>query len=98
MIKLRQTVMPITAAFIWGTAFVAQSIGADYIKPFAFNALRFVIAFCFLLIICVIKRKVFHTTTHPTKRRQLLTGGTLCGIIMAVATVLLFQSIFNSLA
>ena len=27
-------------AFIWGTAFVAQSVGMDHIGPFAFNAAR----------------------------------------------------------
>ena len=27
-------------AFIWGTAFVAQSVGMDHIGPFAFNAVR----------------------------------------------------------
>lgn len=27
-------------AFIWGTAFVAQSVGMDHIGPFTFNAIR----------------------------------------------------------
>ena len=27
-------------AFIWGTAFVAQSVGMDHIGPFTFNSAR----------------------------------------------------------
>ena len=37
---IRQTVFPILTAFIWGTAFTAQSVGADYVGPLTFNALR----------------------------------------------------------
>ena len=29
--------MLILTAFIWGTAFVAQSVGMDYLGPFTFN-------------------------------------------------------------
>ena len=47
--RIRQNVLPLLAAFIWGTAFVAQSVGADYVEPFTFNAARSGIAFLFLL-------------------------------------------------
>ena len=30
-------VMLFMTAFIWGTAFVAQSVGMDYVGPFTFN-------------------------------------------------------------
>ena len=30
--RIRQNVLPVLAAFIWGTAFVAQSVGADYVE------------------------------------------------------------------
>lgn len=51
---VRQTVLPLLAAFIWGSAFVAQSVGADYLSPFAFNALRNIIASVFLLILVLV--------------------------------------------
>ena len=38
--QLRQVVFPILAAFIWGTAFVAQSVGMDHVGPCAFTAVR----------------------------------------------------------
>ena len=43
--RIRQNVFPVLAALIWGTAFVAQSVGADYVEPFTFNTARSAIAF-----------------------------------------------------
>ncbi len=37
------------AAIFWGSAFVAQSIGARYVGPFSFNASRFLIGAIVLL-------------------------------------------------
>ena len=36
----RYALLLVLAAFIWGTAFVAQSMGMDYIGPCTFNATR----------------------------------------------------------
>ena len=36
-------------AFIWGTAFVAQSVGMDYLGPFTFNGVRSLIGAAALL-------------------------------------------------
>ena len=47
--RVRQNVLPLVTAMIWGTAFVAQSVGAEYMGAFTFNAARAVIAFVFLL-------------------------------------------------
>ena len=38
--KIRQNVLPVVTALIWGTAFVAQSVGAGHVPPITFNALR----------------------------------------------------------
>ncbi|MBQ7247041.1 MAG: DMT family transporter [Lachnospiraceae bacterium] len=45
-------VFPLLAALIWGTAFTAQSVCADYLSPFWVNALRSFIAAAILLVIC----------------------------------------------
>lgn len=42
------------AALIWGTAFVAQSVGADYMGPFTFNMSRSVLAGIFLIPLTLI--------------------------------------------
>ena len=54
---IRQTVFPLLAAFIWGTSFVAQSMGAEFIGPFTFTTARSVVAFVFLLVLAIVMRK-----------------------------------------
>ena len=49
MDRVGHTVLLILTAFIWGTAFVAQSVGLDYIGPFTLNGLRFFIGGLVLL-------------------------------------------------
>ena len=44
--------MLLLTAFIWGVAFVAQSVGMDYVGPFTFNSVRnFIGTFVLLLFI-----------------------------------------------
>ncbi len=38
--KIKNAFMLILTAFIWGTAFVAQSMGMDYLEPITFNGVR----------------------------------------------------------
>lgn len=38
--KLRYNFLLMLAALIWGSAFVAQSVGMDYLGPFSFNCVR----------------------------------------------------------
>ena len=52
--QMRQVVFPILAAFIWGTAFVAQDVCADSMGAFTFNATRYFIAVLALLVLIVI--------------------------------------------
>ena len=49
MEKLKGNLLLLLTALIWGSAFVAQSVGMDYIGPFTFNAARNLIA-VFVLI------------------------------------------------
>ena len=48
-LKLRSSLLLLLAAFIWGTAFVAQSIGMNYIGPHTFGGIRFIIGGLVLL-------------------------------------------------
>ena len=41
--SVRSGFLLLLAAFIWGIAFVAQSVGMDYMGPCTFNAARFLI-------------------------------------------------------
>ena len=44
-------------AFIWGVAFVAQSVGMDYIEPFTFNCVRSIIGGIVLIPLILILHK-----------------------------------------
>lgn len=89
---VRQNVLPVLAALIWGTAFVFQSVGADYVGPFTFNAARSAVAFAVLLVLCgalrLLRRREGAARTEersPTYRRDLLLGGLCCGVALTVA-------------
>lgn len=92
--RIRQNVFPVLAAFIWGTAFVAQSVGADYVEPFTFNTARSGIAFLFLLVLCALLRRrrkqdfAGEAEAVPSARRDLAVAGICCGAALTVASFL----------
>ena len=57
--KLRGSLALILATVIWGSAFIAQSVGMDHIGPMTFQAARcglgaiFLIPVIFIVIACV---------------------------------------------
>ena len=79
--QMRQVVFPILAAFIWGTAFVAQDVCADAMGAFTFNGTRYYIAVLSLLVVLAVSsgfRKDRPQVTPEEKkaqRRQLWLGG-----------------------
>lgn len=89
--RMRQNVFPVLAALIWGTAFVAQSVSADHVGPFTFNAARSVVAFAFLLAVCTLLRARQKrgadgaAKVQPTSKRNLLLGGLCCGVALTAA-------------
>lgn len=89
--QVRQNVCILMAAFIWGTAFVAQSICAKVISAFAFTAMRFVIASVVLFILVRLTaaiRKRQGVEERPRDWKALLWGGGLCGTLLAASTIL----------
>ena len=49
MRKTKNTILLLLTALIWGSAFVAQSVGMDYVGPFTFNSVRCLIGGLVLL-------------------------------------------------
>ena len=49
--------MLLLTALIWGTAFVAQSVGMDYVEPFTFNFSRYIIGALVLVPFAIISLK-----------------------------------------
>jgi drug/metabolite transporter (DMT)-like permease len=82
------------AALIWGTAFVAQSMGMDHLGPCAFNGARsFVGAMALLPVIAVGDRLRRHAAPEEAvaaswKNPALLLGGLLCGLFLGAASLL----------
>lgn len=85
--------MLLLTAFIWGVAFVAQSVSMDYIGPFTFNCLRNNIGGA-VLIPCIyflgkMKGKNDDNKTADTRKedkKTLIIGGVCCGLALAVAS------------
>ncbi len=96
----RQVILPFIAALIWGTAFAAQSVIAEHIGPFTFNAVRAAIAIAFLglvlIVINIIKKRRKNAPSGvaggeaDTKkyRVKLILGGLLCGSMLTLASSL----------
>ena len=82
--QLRQVVFPILAAFIWGTAFVAQDVCADAMGAFTFNGTRYYIAVLSLLVVLAVSsgfrkdRPQISPAEKKAQRRQLWLGGFCC--------------------
>ena len=89
---LRQSMILFMAAAIWGVAFVAQSVGMDYVGPYTFIAARNVIALLVLLPWVVLtdrnRRKKGEQGRQKEDHRSLLTGGICCGICLFAASTL----------
>ncbi len=85
------------AAFIWGVAFVAQSVGMEYVEPFTFNGCRFLIGGAVLLpLIAAMGKKAQRADgeaeisggreRQKKRRRTGIAGGVCCGAVLFVAS------------
>lgn len=81
--------MLILTAFIWGTAFVAQSVGMDYLGPFTFNGVRNFIG-CIALLPCIaLLNKIEGKKKEQSgTKKDLITGGVFCGLFLFAASSL----------
>ncbi len=86
-ITFRTTLCPLLAAFIWGSAFVAQDIAARDLPPFTVNAVRsWIGAFALLLLSFALRKKMsVSPKNRNTYRKHLLWGGIGCGILLTAA-------------
>ena len=91
--KYRQSALLLLTAAIWGSAFVAQQTGMDYVGPFTFNAARNLLGGLTLLPLIVFSPRVkepYRQDASSEKWPQpktLWAGGILCGIALFVASL-----------
>lgn len=77
------------AAFIWGTAFVAQRVGMDYLGPLSFNGARFLMGSAVLLPVIAFNRvKKKREGVAPGSLRTAVSGGICCGLVLCAAALL----------
>ena len=86
---MKNNVLLVLTALIWGCAFVAQSVGMDYVGPFTFNMARFLIGAIVLLpVIWFMDRQRKTGAEKGAGQKTLIIGGICCGTALAVASTL----------
>lgn len=83
--KLKSTILLFLTAIIWGFAFVAQRVGAEFVGAFTFNGVRFMLGACSLVpVILLFERekidlKVLKNNVLP---------GIIAGVVLFIASTL----------
>lgn len=100
MNKIRQNLLPVLAAVIWGLAFSAQAdCAAKGMEPFTFNMARSLIATVVLFFVAVIFAKGFKNLYNQVNNKEyvknLILGGLCCGGALFMASNLQ-QAAFSS--
>lgn len=91
--QLRGGAMLMLTALIWGTAFVAQSVGMDYLGPCAFTATRNFIG-CVALLPVIALASRLRSGAQPEEaapapgKKALFGWGAACGLLLGGATLL----------
>lgn len=80
MKKVKSTLFLILTATIWGFAFVAQRVGADYLRPFTFNGIRFTMGALSLIPVMLLfeRGKTEKKILSATVKYGVLAGIVLC--------------------
>ena len=83
----------ILTALIWGCAFVAQSVGMEYVEPITFNGIRCMIGGIVLIIANIAfdyvkKKNGTYKKSEKEEKRELIKGGVICGIIIFFASTI----------
>lgn len=83
----------ILTALIWGCAFVAQSVGMEYVEPITFNGIRCIIGGIVLIIAnlafdSIKKKNGTYRKLEKSEQKELIKGGIICGIIIFFASTI----------
>ncbi|MBO5364579.1 MAG: DMT family transporter [Clostridia bacterium] len=88
--KLKGNLLLLLTAFIWGTSFIAQSVGVETVSPTAFIGIRCLLGSGVLLPVIFFLDNRRKEKGEPVQKmdKNLLLGGILCGIVLYFASVL----------
>ena len=83
--------MLLLTAVIWGVAFVAQSVGMDYVEPFTFNFARYIIGAIVLFPFLKLGNSGTQSKDAVAKKNMIkksVLGGIGCGFLLCIASML----------
>ena len=92
--KTRGNLMLLLTALIWGTAFVAQSAGMDYVGPFTYNGVRTLLGGIVLLPIIALFDRSKPAAQRPAPAERAVInktsawGGLCCGLMLCIGSSL----------
>jgi len=89
--KAKGNLMLLITAFIWGTAFVAQSEGMNYVGPFTYCASRNILGALVLIpVILLFRYGKFRdkSDNEQVSVKETIKGGIICGTILCVSGAL----------
>ena len=88
--KLKNSLLLLLTATIWGVAFVAQSAGMDYVGPYTFNFARCIIGGLVLIPLIFVmdkgKAAVPEGKAPRENTKMLVAGGICCGVALCLAS------------
>ena len=92
---MKSSFLLVLAAFIWGVAFVAQSVGMDYVGPFTFIGARYLIGGLGLIPCIAFLKKMGYggdeNKSEEQKKKEFQTGirgGIFCGLALFISSSL----------
>lgn len=90
MKNTKKTLLLLLVAMIWGTAFVAQSKGMDYVEPFTYCAMRMLLGGVMLIPVIMVldtRRSDEERQRIRNNRKTQLLGGMFCGIVICISSM-----------
>lgn len=88
--RMQGTLALLLGTFIWGMAFIAQSVGMETIGPFTFQAIRCMLGVIFLFLVTFFfDWKIgMRASLQKWKNKKLWISGIICGTALFAATSL----------
>ena len=83
--KPKSIILLFLTAIIWGFAFVAQKVGAQYVGAFTFNGIRFILGTLSLFPVIMLFEK---ERVNKEKFRKTLFAGLIAGVVLFTASTL----------
>ena len=87
--QIRNSLLLVLTALVWGIAFVAQSTGGDAIGPYSFNSIRSIIGSLVLIPVIFLLDRINPSGKRPKtneEKRTLFLGGFCCGTVLFLAS------------